>query len=115
MAYVILDSFDLGVGILFGAAKEAQLREQMVAAISPFWDGNETWLVVVGASLFAAFPIVYAVFLPAFYLPVLLLLLGLISRGVAFAGAPSINVAEGGTQAITLIERHGAAGSRSNS
>ena len=56
----------------------------MVAAIAPFWDGNETWLVVIGASLFAAFPKVYAVFLPAFYIPVLLLLLGLIFRGVAF-------------------------------
>ena len=53
-------------------------------AISPFWDGNETWLVVIGASLFAAFPVVYAVFLPAFYIPVLLLLFGLIFRGVAF-------------------------------
>ena len=56
----------------------------MMATIAPFWDGNETWLVVIGASLFAAFPVVYAVFLPAFYLPVLLLLIGLIFRGVAF-------------------------------
>jgi cytochrome d ubiquinol oxidase subunit II len=84
MIYVILDGFDLGVGILFGTTKSEPLRHEMMAAISPFWDGNETWLVVVGASLFAAFPVVYAVFLPAFYLPVLLLLLGLIFRGVAF-------------------------------
>ena len=56
----------------------------MMASIAPFWDGNETWLVVIGASLFAAFPAVYAVFLGAFYLPVLLMLLGLIFRGVAF-------------------------------
>jgi cytochrome d ubiquinol oxidase subunit II len=56
----------------------------MMDSISPFWDGNETWLVVIGASLFAAFPMVYAVFLPAFYIPVLLLLFGLIFRGVAF-------------------------------
>ena len=56
----------------------------MIASISPFWDGNETWLIVVGATLFAAFPAVYAVFLGAFYIPVLLLLLGLIFRGVAF-------------------------------
>ena len=76
LAYVILDGFDLGVGILFGTTKDTSLRSQMIAAISPFWDGNETWLVVVGASLFAAFPVVYAVFLPAFYLPVLLMLLG---------------------------------------
>ena len=84
LVYVVLDGFDLGVGILFGTTSDASLRDEMMAAISPFWDGNETWLVVVGASLFAAFPVVYAVFLPAFYIPVLLLLFGLIFRGVAF-------------------------------
>src|SRR5277367_2849526 len=84
VVYVILDGFDLGVGILFGTTRDAALRNEMMDAISPFWDGNETWLVVIGASLFAAFPVVYAVFLPAFYIPVLLLLLGLIFRGVAF-------------------------------
>ncbi len=84
VVYVILDGFDLGVGILFGNTGDAMLRDQMMATISPFWDGNETWLVVVGASLYAAFPVAYAVFLPAFYIPVLLLLLALIFRGVAF-------------------------------
>jgi len=84
LIYVNLDGFDLGVGILFGATRDEELRDQMIATISPFWDGNETWLVVIGASLFAAFPAVYAVFLPAFYIPVLLLLFGLIFRGVAF-------------------------------
>jgi cytochrome d ubiquinol oxidase subunit II len=84
VSYVILDGFDLGVGILFGMTRDAALRDEMMNAISPFWDGNETWLVVIGASLFAAFPDVYAVFLPAFYIPVLLLLIGLIFRGVAF-------------------------------
>ena len=84
LVYVVLDGFDLGVGILFGTNRDAALREQMMAAISPFWDGNETWLVVIGASLFGAFPLVYAVFLPAFYIPALLLLFGLIFRGVAF-------------------------------
>jgi cytochrome bd ubiquinol oxidase subunit II len=84
LVYAILDGFDLGVGILFGTTRHAQQRSEMIAAISPFWDGNETWLVVIGASLFAAFPVVYAVFLPAFYLPVVLMLLGLIFRGVAF-------------------------------
>ena len=84
LVYVILDGFDLGVGILFGTTRGAALQDEMMAAISPFWDGNETWLVVVGASLFGAFPMVYAVFLPAFYVPVLLLLLALIFRGVAF-------------------------------
>jgi cytochrome d ubiquinol oxidase subunit II len=83
-AYVILDGFDLGVGVLVGTTNEDTKRVQMMNAIAPFWDGNETWLVIIGASLFAAFPAVYAVFLSAFYLPVLLLLFGLIFRGVAF-------------------------------
>ena len=64
--------------------RDAALRKGMMDAISPFWDGNETWLVVIGAGLFAAFPVVYAVFLGAFYLPIVLLLVGLIFRGVAF-------------------------------
>jgi len=84
LLYVLLDGFDLGVGVLFGTTKEETLRVGMMNTIAPFWDGNETWLVVIGAGLFAAFPDVYAVFLGAFYLPVLLLLIGLIFRGVAF-------------------------------
>ncbi|HRH87173.1 MAG TPA: cytochrome d ubiquinol oxidase subunit II [Rubrivivax sp.] len=82
--YVVLDGFDLGVGILFGLHADEAERTRMMDSIAPFWDGNETWLVVIGASLYAAFPAVYAVFLGAFYLPVLLLLFGLIFRGVAF-------------------------------
>jgi cytochrome bd ubiquinol oxidase subunit II len=93
VVYVVLDGFDLGVGMLFGATRDTELRDEMMGSIAPFWDGNETWLVVVGAALFAAFPAVYAIFLPAFYLPVLLLLFGLIFRGVAFEfrgrGGPS--------------------------
>jgi cytochrome bd ubiquinol oxidase subunit II len=84
IVYVILDGFDLGVGALFGVAEDETRRDHMLATIAPFWDGNETWLVVIGASLFAAFPMVYSVFLPAFYIPVLLMLFGLIFRGVAF-------------------------------
>jgi cytochrome bd ubiquinol oxidase subunit II len=84
LVYVVLDGFDLGVGILFGFTRDEAHRAQMMGSIAPFWDGNETWLVVIGASLYAAFPAVYAVFLGAFYLPVLLLLFGLIFRGVAF-------------------------------
>jgi cytochrome bd ubiquinol oxidase subunit II len=60
VVYVILDGFDLGVGILFGTTREPALRSGMMDSISPFWDGNETWLVIIGASLFAAFPAVYA-------------------------------------------------------
>jgi cytochrome d ubiquinol oxidase subunit II len=84
LAYVILDGFDIGVGILFGTERDERRRGEMLNTIAPFWDGNETWLVVIGAGLFGAFPAVYAVFLGAFYLPVLLMLVGLIFRGVAF-------------------------------
>jgi cytochrome d ubiquinol oxidase subunit II len=84
LVYVILDGFDLGVGILFGTTSDAEHKRAMMDSIAPFWDGNETWLVIIGAGLFAAFPVVYAVFLGAFYIPVLLLLFGLIFRGVAF-------------------------------
>src|SRR5215469_13902336 len=84
LVYVILDGFDLGIGVLFGVAENEARRDAMIGTISPFWDGNETWLVVIGASLFAAFPMAYSIFLPAFYIPVLLLLFGLIFRGVAF-------------------------------
>ena len=84
LMYVVLDGFDLGVGILFGTQASEQHRTTMMGAIAPFWDGNETWLVLVAAGLFATFPIVYAIFLPAFYLPVALMLLAIIFRGVAF-------------------------------
>jgi cytochrome d ubiquinol oxidase subunit II len=84
LLYVILDGFDLGVGVLFGLTRSEAHRVGMMNAVAPFWDGNETWLVVIGAGLFAAFPDVYAVFLGAFYFPVLLLLFGLIFRGIAF-------------------------------
>jgi len=84
LLYVLLDGFDLGVGVLFGTTRDETHRGQMLDAIAPFWDGNETWLVVIGAGSFAAFPDVYAVFLGAFYFPVLLMLFGLIFRGIAF-------------------------------
>ena len=84
LMYVMLDGFDLGVGILFGTTREEKHRQEMLNTIAPFWDGNQTWLVLTGASLFGAFPEAYAVFLGAFYIPVLLLLIGLIFRGIAF-------------------------------
>jgi cytochrome bd ubiquinol oxidase subunit II len=84
MLYVVLDGFDLGVGILFGLARGAERRDAMLCAVAPIWDGNETWLVVTGVILWGAFPIVYATLLPAFYLPLLVMLAGLILRGVAF-------------------------------
>ena len=82
--YVILDGFDLGVGILFPFAPSEQCRDRMMNSIAPFWDGNETWLVLAGGGLFAAFPLAYAVLMPALYIPVIVMLLGLIFRGVAF-------------------------------
>jgi cytochrome d ubiquinol oxidase subunit II len=82
--YVLLDGFDLGVGILFPFAPTDQSREQKMKTVAPFWDGNETWLVLGGGGLLAAFPLAYAVIMPAFYIPVIAMLLGLIFRGVAF-------------------------------
>ncbi len=82
--YVLLDGFDLGVGMLFPFAPGERGRRQMLAAISPVWDGNETWLVCAGTILFGAFPIVFSLLLSAFYLPIFLMLAGLIFRGVAF-------------------------------
>lgn len=84
LMYVVLDGFDLGVGILFGTMTDERHRTTMMNAIAPFWDGNETWLVLIGTALYATFPMVYAIFLPAFYLPVALMLLGIVFRGVAF-------------------------------
>jgi cytochrome bd ubiquinol oxidase subunit II len=84
LLYVLLDGFDLGVGMLFGLARGAERRDAMLSAVAPIWDGNETWLVVTGVILWGAFPVVYATLLPAFYLPLLVMLAGLILRGVAF-------------------------------
>jgi cytochrome d ubiquinol oxidase subunit II len=82
--YVILDGFDLGVGILFPTAKNERERDLMMNSVAPFWDGNETWLVLGGGGLWVAFPQAYAVIMPALYLPIILMLLALIFRGVAF-------------------------------
>ena len=84
LLYVLLDGFDLGLGILFPFAKGPAERTAMMNAIAPVWDGNETWLVLGGGGLFAAFPVAYAVLMPALYLPVYLMLIALILRGVAF-------------------------------
>ena len=84
LLYVLLDGFDLGVGMLFGLTGNEERRRAMMSAVAPVWDGNETWLVVAGTVLWGAFPVVYATLLSAFYLPVLLGLAGLILRGVAF-------------------------------
>ena len=82
--YVLMDGFDLGVGILFPFAPNEQSRDLMMNSVAPVWDGNETWLVLSGAGLLGAFPLVYSTFLPALYIGVFLMLAGLIFRGVAF-------------------------------
>jgi len=82
--YVMLDGFDLGIGILFLLAPGDDERDTMMNSIAPVWDGNETWLVMGGVLLFAAFPVVYATVLPAFYLPLMVMLFALVFRGVAF-------------------------------
>src|SRR3984893_5866006 len=82
--YVILDGFDLGIGMLFPLAKSEVERDQMMHSIAPFWDGNETWLVLGGTGLLVAFPLAYGIIMPAFYVPVIIMLLALVFRGIAF-------------------------------
>lgn len=82
--YVALDGFDLGIGLVFPLLNEPGDREVMLNTVAPVWDGNETWMVLGGASLFAAFPVAYSILLPATYLPIIAMLCGLIFRGVAF-------------------------------
>src|SRR6202000_3102901 len=82
--YVLLDGFDLGVGILFGLAPDTESRNTIMNSIAPIWDGNETWLVLGGLGLLAAFPIAFAIIIPAVYFPILVMLLALVFRGVAF-------------------------------
>jgi cytochrome d ubiquinol oxidase subunit II len=83
-AYVVMDGFDLGIGILFPIFAVGKERDQAMNAIAPVWDGNETWLVLGGGGLFAAFPLAYAIIMPALYPPIIAMLLGLVFRGVAF-------------------------------
>nr|WP_210324390.1 cytochrome d ubiquinol oxidase subunit II [Aestuariivirga litoralis] len=88
MLYVILDGFDLGIGTLFLTERDEKHRDVMMNTIAPVWDGNETWLVLGGGGLLAVFPLAYSIILPALYLPLTLMLLGLILRGVAFEFRP---------------------------
>src|SRR3954469_12467338 len=82
--YFIVDGFDLGVGILFKAARDENWRDRMMFSVAPIWDGNETWLILGGGGLFAVFYLAYAILLPALYLPLFTMLIALIFRGVAF-------------------------------
>ncbi len=82
--YVCLDGFDLGIGILFPFAPSDKCRNKMMNSISPFWDGNETWLVLGGGGLLATFPLAYSIIIPAIYIPVIVMLIALIFRGISF-------------------------------
>jgi cytochrome d ubiquinol oxidase subunit II len=82
--YVVMDGFDLGLGMLFPLFPEKEDRDVMMNSVAPVWDGNETWLVLGGGGLMAAFPLAYAVLMPAIYTPIIAMLIGLIFRGVAF-------------------------------
>jgi len=82
--YVLMDGFDLGIGILFPHFKVGKERDAAMNSVAPVWDGNETWLILGGNGLIAAFPVAYAIILPALYAPIIAMLLGLIFRGVAF-------------------------------
>ena len=84
MMYVVMDGFDLGIGILFPFVGDESDRDLMINTVAPVWDGNETWLVLGGAGLLTAFPLAYSVLLSALYLPIIVMLAGLICRGVAF-------------------------------
>lgn len=84
LMYIVMDGFDLGIGILFPTTQDADDRDVMVNSVAPVWDGNETWLVLGGAALFGAFPLAYAVIIDALTIPLTLMLIGLIFRGVAF-------------------------------
>jgi len=84
LAYVVLDGFDLGIGIVFPFFRKRRDRDVMTNSIAPVWDGNETWLVLGGGGLMAVFPLAYAIIMPALYMPIILMLVSLIFRGVAF-------------------------------
>ena len=84
LVYVILDGFDLGIGILYPFARSEKDRDMMMNSVAPVWDGNETWLVLGGGGLFAVFPLAYAIIMPALYIPITIMLLALVFRGVSF-------------------------------
>lgn len=93
--YVLLDGFDLGVGILFPFAPDDAARDTMMNSVAPVWDGNETWLIMGGVGMLTAFPVAFSIIFPALYFPVLAMLLGLIFRGVAFEFRPTATTRRG--------------------
>ena len=94
LAYVVMDGFDLGIGILFPLYKSEADRDRMMNSVAPVWDGNETWLVLGGGGLFAVFPLAYAVIMPALYAPIIIMLLALVFRGLPFNPAATLQQAQ---------------------
>ena len=113
LIYVVLDGFDLGVGVLFPFATDRE-KDIMVASIGPFWDANETWLVLAIGLLLVAFPVAHGTILTALYLPVAIMLVGLILRGVAFEFRAKAPVAPQGALELAVLRRQpdGLAGAR---
>ena len=109
--YVVLDGFDLGVGILSLLAADEERRGVMMTSLGSVWDANETWLVMLGGALFGAFPLAYGVVLHALYVPVMAMILGLVFRGVAFEAREHArrkapwNLAFGGGSLIAAVSQ----------
>ena len=114
--YVLMDGFDLGVGILFRRAPSDASRDIMMNSVAPIWDGNETWLVLGGVALLAAFPLAFAIILPALYFPILIMLMALIFRGIAFElrfkASPQSQASLGCGVPLWLPGRHAGTGFR---
>lgn len=105
LMYIVMDGFDLGIGILFPATPDADDRDVMVNSVAPVWDGNETWLVLGGAALFGAFPLAYAVIIDALTIPLTLMLIGLISGAwhLSFVLKPRRHTALSGTKRLSAV------------
>lgn len=105
LMYIIMDGFDLGIGMLFSFVGDAKERDVMVNSVAPVWDGNETWLVLGGAGLFGAFPLAYAVIIDALTIPLTAMLIGLIFRGwrLSFALRRPLHTANSGTTPLPAV------------
>lgn len=106
LMYIVMDGFDLGIGILFPAIQDADDRDVMVNSVAPVWDGNETWLVLGGAGLFGAFPLAYAVIVDALTIPLTLMLLGLIFAAslLSFASMPRRHIDHSGIKLFSAVQ-----------
>lgn len=103
--YVVLDGFDLGIGMLLPFARNDAERDRMLASIAPFWDGNETWLVLGGGGLLVAFPRAYSIIMPAFYLPLIVMLLAWCFAALPSSSAPSRKATRCGMRSLRRVRR----------